>query len=608
MRYLSIALVVVLLVAEAGRDDLQERSKSEEHVIGLLRDAEPLIFRDESLPGKPVIAVRFRPNFGTVTDQDVVHLRAFSQLRVLELANKRLVTDAGLDQLAWLGGIEEISLNSTSVTPAGVIRFAAAHPKLKRLDLTGIPLRDDDVRRLAHLSELTTLSLRETLITDDGAGVLESFPSLRSLRLMSTRVGDAGLVHLRGLVQLEDLDLDRTAITNAGLDHLAALPRLRRLQIANTAVNDSGIERLAALASLESLNARGARITAAGLQKLQALRPLLNRDQTPVERQELGGTAHHPDENIQRITGPVQVLDAHTLKFADGTEVELNGGMDAPDLDEKGLIGDAFYPCGKDAAEYLRQLIGSAHVSCYAEGRRRGKVRGDCFVGERCLDIEMVRAGWAVSSHSGMEAWELIARNDQRGLWRGRFVTPSDWRKGTRLPGEDEAIISPRVGQPAAPGSEPPQTDRSASDPAPILGEWKSVDRHVAIGSLFQPVHGVRKRESMVYFEQTATGLTGHAIDPDHDAISFQERWKEGRTDFRQVQFSNGRLTIEFDIAEWRRGAGPLAVEDGSLRNEGTIRIEAKLREDRLSGRWMMYTGDGSEVFRGEWEAKRPRP
>ena len=34
---------------------------------------------------------------------------------------------------------------------------------------------------------------------------------------------------------------------------------------------------------------------------------------------------------LERITGKVKVLNAHTLAFDDGTEVELNGGMDAPE-------------------------------------------------------------------------------------------------------------------------------------------------------------------------------------------------------------------------------------------------------------------------------------
>jgi endonuclease YncB( thermonuclease family) len=74
-------------------------------------------------------------------------------------------------------------------------------------------------------------------------------------------------------------------------------------------------------------------------------------------------------------------------------------------------------------------------VSCYVFGKRDKIVRRDCFVGETHLELEMVRDGWAVADHEGMEAWQAIAEK-KRGLWRGEFVLPERWRKGERLPGE----------------------------------------------------------------------------------------------------------------------------------------------------------------------------
>src|SRR5262245_24140711 len=72
-----------------------------------------------------------------------------------------------------------------------------------------------------------------------------------------------------------------------------------------------------------------------------------------VRDQALAGSFFSADARLERISGRVKVLNAHTLVFNDGTEVELNGGMDAPELEQKGVIGGAFYPCGKEAAEFL---------------------------------------------------------------------------------------------------------------------------------------------------------------------------------------------------------------------------------------------------------------
>jgi hypothetical protein len=156
-----------------------------------------------------------------------------------------------------------------------------------------------------------------------------------------------------------------------------------------------------------------------------------------VVREQVQGQWRFPGDKLLRITGRVQVLDAHTLLYEDGTEVNTNGGMDAPELGQQGLINGALYPCGKEAAAFLKKLIGDRSVACYSDAddpidaKKVG--RADAFVGETNLAVEMVRNGWAMAHHSGMAAWEVIARDNKRGLWRGKFVFPEKWRKGERL-------------------------------------------------------------------------------------------------------------------------------------------------------------------------------
>ena len=130
------------------------------------------------------------------------------------------------------------------------------------------------------------------------------------------------------------------------------------------------------------------------------------------------------DGSLHRITGKVKVLDAHTLAFTDGTEVDLNGVMDAPELEQKARLGDSLYPCGKEAAEFLKKLIGDQTVSFLSFGDKERRPRGNCYAGETYVQEAMVRNGWAVSGHSGMDLAQLIAQENKRGLWRGTFVLP----------------------------------------------------------------------------------------------------------------------------------------------------------------------------------------
>jgi Staphylococcal nuclease homologue len=168
-------------------------------------------------------------------------------------------------------------------------------------------------------------------------------------------------------------------------------------------------------------------------------RPQSGEDKPTVVKDHVIAQWRYPKGEVLRITGKVTVLDANTLVFGDGTKVDAGGGMDAPDLEQKGLIGDSFYPCGKEAAEVLKKLIGNRTVTFLAakdQDPKDKRMRGHCMVEETSLEIEMVRNGWAIAHHSGNAAWEIIARENKRGLWRGKFVVPERWRKGERLQGE----------------------------------------------------------------------------------------------------------------------------------------------------------------------------
>jgi endonuclease YncB( thermonuclease family) len=165
-------------------------------------------------------------------------------------------------------------------------------------------------------------------------------------------------------------------------------------------------------------------------------------DPPKVERKEVHGQWRFPNDKFIRIHGRVNVIDAHTLRYEDGTDVDLNGGMDAPDLAQKGLIDGKLYPAGEEAAEFLRKLIGDKPVTSYAGAdeedwsKQKKFTKVDAFLGETCLNHEMMRNGWAMAHHTSMAPWEAIARENKRGIWRGEFILPEKWRKGERLPGE----------------------------------------------------------------------------------------------------------------------------------------------------------------------------
>ena len=150
-----------------------------------------------------------------------------------------------------------------------------------------------------------------------------------------------------------------------------------------------------------------------------------------------------------------------------------------------------------------------------------------------------------------------------------------------------------------AAAQEPKAAEKTGEDrPSTLVGTWDAEARHAVMGSLFQQVHGTRSRNSFVHFKQQGDRLTGYSLAPDDK----DERWKADRTDFRNLNFENGRLQFEFDIDELHHGW------KHETKSKGWIRVNAKLNGDRLIGKWGLFEKkSGAELFRGEWEAIRTK-
>ena len=98
------------------------------------------------------------------------------------------------------------------------------------------------------------------------------------------------------------------------------------------------------------------------------------------------------------------------------------------------MNGDVLYPAGKEAAEFLRKLVAGRTVMCIRNDRGEGPWMA--WIGDQGLERAMIVNGWALADHSSLHGDEIIARENKRGLWQGKFVLPPDWSAGTRLPEE----------------------------------------------------------------------------------------------------------------------------------------------------------------------------
>lgn len=130
------------------------------------------------------------------------------------------------------------------------------------------------------------------------------------------------------------------------------------------------------------------------------------------------------------------IRDGDTIQLA-GVTFRLDG-IDAPEFDQT-CIDDHAEPwtCGIEARDQLANLIGKRGVHCDDLGPNKSYSKwhsGICTVDGEAVSLNqsMVRQGFALASDSatggGFKADEAGAKGDLKGLWKGCFVAPQDFR------------------------------------------------------------------------------------------------------------------------------------------------------------------------------------
>lgn len=236
---------------------------------------------------------------------DLAPLKYFPELQHLRLPGEELSAD-------W---------NSGPHSPESILAHLSALSKLKRLDITGIPVTDDGLRHLRNLTNIEYLRITGTeqyslelkhldqlinlrtfqmwngSFSPEGWKNLTNFPNLEVLELYCSQsrngmkslehlanlrelvlpysgIADDDLSHLRALKRLELLDLKYTSITGPGLVHLKNLPQLKTLHLDGSKVNESAFEPLRALPNLRFVGLHSTPLASLGIENLAAVRNL----------------------------------------------------------------------------------------------------------------------------------------------------------------------------------------------------------------------------------------------------------------------------------------------------------------------------------------------
>lgn len=131
----------------------------------------------------------------------------------------------------------------------------------------------------------------------------------------------------------------------------------------------------------------------------------------------------------------IRVVDGDGL-VVDGRKIRI-WGIDAPELRQTCTVNRTTYACGQDAKKELESIIAQGRVHCTTRNTDRyGRHVSQCFAGRVDIAAEMVRRGhaldWDEYSKGAYDAEERAASRANRGIWRGNFTPPWEWRAQKR--------------------------------------------------------------------------------------------------------------------------------------------------------------------------------
>jgi endonuclease YncB( thermonuclease family) len=133
----------------------------------------------------------------------------------------------------------------------------------------------------------------------------------------------------------------------------------------------------------------------------------------------------------QTLTGIPKITDGDTIRIGN-TRIRLHG-IDAPEAKQTCNVDGKEWRCGWEATNALADIVGKLWVTCTKRDTDRyGRVVAVCRAGPINLNAWMVGNGWAVAYRRYSTEYvrdEDDARRGHKGMWRGEFVMPWDWRR-----------------------------------------------------------------------------------------------------------------------------------------------------------------------------------
>jgi Leucine-rich repeat (LRR) protein len=223
-------------------------------------------------PEQIAAAKQLAADLGVVMKED-----ADGNVILLDTAAKRSwVDDNQLQEILVFPRLESLTVEGPSITHMLAPQMARLSA-LSSLAMRNTLITNEGLAELKGLRSLKVIDLRlSPLLTDAALDILADMPQLRAVRLSGVNITDRGVAALLKLPELNELDVRNCrGVTQAGIGQLVGKQSLRSLKVGGMAIDDEALRVVGRMVQLNTLSVDNCAITDAGVAQLGDL-PLVN--------------------------------------------------------------------------------------------------------------------------------------------------------------------------------------------------------------------------------------------------------------------------------------------------------------------------------------------
>lgn len=227
-----------------------------------------LCLEDAVLPVSSVSISDARRRNGKVTDDDLLQLALFPEIRNLRIEAAEGITDRAMSVVANFPQLEGLGVEQS---PKITSRLLEAVPRLKSLSLD-VQFDAAHIPALQKQTELAMLGIRNAPLTDEDLSFLGDCDQLDTLVLEGVPIRGAILAKLNRNAPMHFLTIRGAPISDASATELRRLPRLVHLDLAWTTLEGDFLPETGAWPMLQFVDFQGVRFSDAGKRKLVQLK------------------------------------------------------------------------------------------------------------------------------------------------------------------------------------------------------------------------------------------------------------------------------------------------------------------------------------------------